>query len=76
MRKEGDLLQGGFPDGWAEKARALLAKQAPDALHVIEGQYRRGLIGAAERAQKVVAAAHALTPERFRALPSPATERP
>lgn len=58
MRKEGDLLQGAFPDGWAEKAQALLAKQAPDALHVIEGQYRRGLIGAAERDRKLAIAAY------------------
>lgn len=59
-------MQRGFPEGLAEKARAVLAQQAKDVLNVIDGQYRRGLLGAAERDQKLVAGASALAPEGLR----------
>lgn len=70
MRKEGDLLQGGFPESMVAKARAALPNEARDVLKAIDGQYRRGLIGAGERDQKLVAAANDLIGQRGHELAS------
>lgn len=63
-------MQRGFPEGLAERARAVLAEQAKDVLDMIDGQYRRGLIGTAERDQKLVAAANDLIGQRGHELAS------
>lgn len=52
------------------KARAALPNEARDVLKAIDGQYRRGLIGAGERDQKLVAAANDLIGQRGHELAS------